>query len=164
MVKMTLIQALEEMRRLNEYKATLIMHNKIGMPRLIEYVIMEVGRDDPNPERVLDFYVTDYEIRVIDGDCLERDCPPLFRRIDEYEAGITYDSAVEFIKDRFNVETLEEELQRLSTDWLDDRDLEILEIWKLRHGLEKEKVLEAMRQALSEMTGGDMVERRGRQS
>jgi hypothetical protein len=33
----------------------------------------------------------------------------------------------------------------------------------LRHGLDKEAVLKAMRQALCEMTGGDMVEHRGRQ-
>lgn len=77
MTEMTMIEALEQLAKLNDYKDILVQTNG-GEPKIIEYAIEDEQRAD-NPDELFDLRVTEDSIRKYDENGYFDNNEPLYR-------------------------------------------------------------------------------------
>lgn len=78
MTKMTIIEALEKLKELNNCEEILVKFND-DKPALIDLEINDIRKFADDPNQTFDFIVTEYTIRELDENGKEKLGEPLYR-------------------------------------------------------------------------------------
>lgn len=83
-MKITLIAALEKMAELNDTE--IFVQDNAGEPQTIESAIEDIRNFAEDPDEERDYYVSDEEIREIDGaGYIKTGCEAVYRRVEQGE-------------------------------------------------------------------------------
>lgn len=77
-MKMSMIEALEGLKRLNNYEDILVQTNA-GEPTLIDFAIDDIRNSAEDPEEVFDLKVTEDSIRKYDENGYIKSGEPLYK-------------------------------------------------------------------------------------